>query len=76
MAVLNSASSTALRAVSRNPVAYAEIPGAQHAFELFPSLRTALVVQGVERFVASVYTQHLAAREAAAATEARRVAAG
>jgi hypothetical protein len=46
-----------LRAVSRNPVAYAEIPGAQHAFELFPSLRSMLVVHGVERFVTYLYSQ-------------------
>ena len=52
----------ALRAVSRNPVADAEIPGAQHAFELFSSLRSMLVVHGVERFVAYLYSQYLAAR--------------
>lgn len=41
-----------LRKKLRAPVLYAEIPGAQHAFEVFPSLRTALVLQGVGRFVA------------------------
>jgi acetyl esterase/lipase len=40
-----------LRAVSRAPVAYAEIPGAQHAFEVFHSLRTRYVVSGVARFL-------------------------
>ena len=40
----------ALRAVSRETVIYAEIPGAQHAFEVFPSMRTELVLAGVERF--------------------------
>jgi acetyl esterase/lipase len=40
-----------LRAVSHNPVAYAEIRGAQHAFDLFPSIRSAHVVRGVQRFL-------------------------
>jgi len=41
----------ALRAVSRNPVAYVELPGAQHAFDMFGSPRTRAVVHGVERFL-------------------------
>lgn len=40
-----------LRATSRNPVAYAEISGAQHAFDIFPSIRSAHVVRGVQRFL-------------------------
>lgn len=48
-----------LRQVSRNPVVYAEIPGAQHAFEIFPSLRTTFVIHGVERFLAYIYSQYL-----------------
>ncbi|MEY7972860.1 alpha/beta hydrolase fold domain-containing protein [Saccharomonospora xinjiangensis] len=40
-----------LRDVSAQPVAYAEIPGAQHAFDLFPSIRSAHVVRGVQRFL-------------------------
>ena len=40
-----------LRAVSQNPVAYAEIGGAQHAFDIFPSIRSAHVVRGVQRFL-------------------------
>jgi acetyl esterase/lipase len=40
-----------LRAVSDNPVAYAKIGGAQHAFDIFPSIRSAHVVRGVERFL-------------------------
>lgn len=51
-----------LRSTSSQPVAYAEIPGAQHAFELFPSLRTTFVIHGVERFLAYVYSQYLATR--------------
>lgn len=51
-----------LRELSRNPVAYAEIPGAQHAFEIFPSLRTTFVIHGVERFLGYVYSQYLEGR--------------
>jgi acetyl esterase/lipase len=47
-----------LRAVSKEPVAFAELPGAQHAFELFPSERTAHAIRGVERFLAWVYSRH------------------
>jgi acetyl esterase/lipase len=32
---------------------YLEFPGAQHAFDTFPSLRTAALLDGVERFTAS-----------------------
>lgn len=44
-----------LSAVSSNPVFYAEIPGAQHAFEIFASPRTVRVVAGVERFLDAAY---------------------
>jgi acetyl esterase/lipase len=40
----------ALRGVSRNPVVYAEIPGAQHAFDIFHSVRCRHAVQAVTRF--------------------------
>ena len=42
----------ALRAVSRSPVAYAEIPGGQHAFEVFHSPRADGTLDGVFRFLA------------------------
>jgi acetyl esterase/lipase len=48
-----------LRARSRAPVAYAELPGAQHAFDLFPSERTLHVLRGVETFLAWVYSERL-----------------
>jgi len=54
----------ALRKVSRNPVVYAEIPGAQHAFEIFPSVRTTYTVYGTERFLGWVYSRYLAAKSA------------
>jgi acetyl esterase/lipase len=48
-----------LRETSENPVVYAEIPGAQHAFDIFPSIRSAHVVRGVQRFLEQTYRQSL-----------------
>jgi hypothetical protein len=50
-------------------VVYAELPGAQHAFELFHSPRTHHVIRGVHRFLGTVYSEYLAAT-------AKRAAAG
>ena len=50
-----------LREVSEQPVLYAEMPGAQHAFEVFPRFRTARVIEGVERFLHSVHRAYLEA---------------
>jgi acetyl esterase/lipase len=61
-----------LRAATQAPLVYAEIPGAQHAFEIFPSVRTAFVIHGVERFLAFLYSQYLQER----GTGAGLVAAG
>ena len=52
----------ALRRTSRSTVAYAELPGAQHAFDVFPSIRSAHVVRGVDRFLRSTHDEWLAAR--------------
>ena len=41
----------ALRAASDQPVAYAELPHAQHGFDLLPTPRTRLVVRAVEAFL-------------------------
>jgi len=41
----------ALRAVSRQPVVYAELPGVQHAFDIFHSTRSAHAVEAVTRYV-------------------------
>lgn len=43
-----------LRAVSDNPVLYAELAGAEHAFDIGPTVRTARVVETIERFLAAV----------------------
>lgn len=52
----------ALREKSREPVAYAEIPGAQHAFEIFHSVRTVRVNQAVERFLGVLHARHALAQ--------------
>jgi acetyl esterase/lipase len=44
-----------LRKTSRSPVAYAEIPFAQHAFEIFHSLRTRHVVDAAGAFLDCVH---------------------
>lgn len=43
-----------LRAASTNPVVYAELPGAQHAFEVFDSPRTLVTSEAVHRFLETV----------------------
>jgi acetyl esterase/lipase len=44
-----------LREVSRQPVVYAELPCAQHAFEIFGSARAAHAAVAVEQFLAEMY---------------------
>jgi acetyl esterase/lipase len=56
-----------LREVSKQPVAYAEMQGAQHAFEVFPSVRTARVIEGVERFLSTLWERRHASRPQAEA---------
>ncbi len=55
-----------LRAVSRQPVAYAELPATNHNFDLFPSLRCHTVTDAVARFaeltMAARSVQHQPAR--------------
>jgi acetyl esterase/lipase len=43
-----------LRAESKRPVVYAELPGAQHAFEVFDSPRTIFAAGAVQRFLESI----------------------
>lgn len=50
----------ALRRVSTSPVVYAELHGAQHAFDMFPSIRTVRTVEYVERFLSWVHGEYLA----------------
>jgi hypothetical protein len=53
-----------LREASDQPVLYAEMAGAQHAFEIFPSYRAARVIEAVERFLHSVHAAYRTGRGA------------
>jgi acetyl esterase/lipase len=50
---------TRLGAVSAEPVVYAELPAAQHAFDVFGSARAAHAAVAVEQFLAEVYSKHV-----------------
>ena len=49
-----------LRDVSTSPVAYAELPGAQHAFDVFASPRSLFAVDAVERFLTAIHNRYMA----------------
>jgi acetyl esterase/lipase len=51
-----------LRRISKEPVVYAELPGAQHAFDVFPSIRTAHIIRAIERYVDYMYSAYRAHR--------------
>ncbi|HIF63964.1 MAG: alpha/beta hydrolase [bacterium] len=55
--------SSALEEASNEKVLYAEIPGAQHAFEIFPSLRSQAVIDAADRFLGWLYGSWLEARQ-------------
>jgi acetyl esterase/lipase len=40
-----------LREVSKRTVVYAELPGAQHAFDIFPSVRSTHIVRAIDRYL-------------------------
>jgi acetyl esterase/lipase len=48
-----------LTEVSRQPVVYAELPYAQHAFDIFGSARAAHAAVAVEQFLAEIYAKRL-----------------
>jgi acetyl esterase/lipase len=54
-----------LREVSKAPVAYAELPYAQHAFDVFGSARAIHAAVAVEQFLAEVYSPRSALRRSA-----------
>ena len=54
-----------LRNTSSSPVVYAELPGGQHSFDLFHSLRFEAVVDGIEAFAAWVRSTRVTPREEA-----------
>lgn len=59
-----------LRAASAQPVVYAELPRAQHAFDIYASLRTLYAVRAVEHFLAYVRAGYvLEGRSAAPSAE-------
>ncbi|MEO6989505.1 MAG: prolyl oligopeptidase family serine peptidase, partial [Aquihabitans sp.] len=47
-----------LRQESKNPVAYVELPGTQHAFEIFDSPRTIYSAGAVHRFLEAIRAKH------------------
>jgi acetyl esterase/lipase len=49
-----------LREVSKNPVVYLELPGAEHAFEIVHSQRTEETIDGVHRFLEWARARHAA----------------
>jgi acetyl esterase/lipase len=51
-----------LRSTSANPVVYAELPGAQHSFDLFHSSLLEAVVDGIEDFAAWVRSTRVRSR--------------
>jgi len=54
-----------LKKSGNEPVVYAEIPDAQHAFEIFKSLRCQMVVDGIERYLAYIYSDYVRSRREA-----------
>jgi len=51
-----------LRRASRSPVMYTELRGAQHAFDIFASPRTARMLDGTLRFLAAMHERAERAR--------------
>ena len=52
---------TMLRDASKQPVVFAELPRAQHAFDIFSSVRTMHTLHAIDRFLAVVRSAHGAA---------------
>jgi acetyl esterase/lipase len=60
-----------LRPASLQPVVYAELPRAQHAFDMAPSIRVHHTAHAIERFLAVVRSEHGGATPAEAVTSDR-----
>jgi acetyl esterase/lipase len=56
-----------LRQVSKRTVVYAELPGAQHAFDVFPSIRSSHIVRAIDRYLNWHWNQYRRERSAAQA---------
>jgi acetyl esterase/lipase len=61
------------RNTSANPVVYAELPGAQHSFDLLCSIRFEAVIDGIEAFAASSTALDVTARRESRAAVAPAV---
>lgn len=61
-----------LRFASRRPVVYAELPHAQHAFDIYASLRTRHAIRAVEWFLAYVRGEHMLQGQLAGADASAR----
>lgn len=57
-----------VRSVSTQPVLYAELPGAQHSFDLLHSIRFHLVIDALWTFTAHALQKRLSTEDAVAAT--------
>jgi acetyl esterase/lipase len=55
--------STALRLAGARPVCYAELPHAEHGFDLLASVRCQLVTDAIAQFLGIVYAQHTARQD-------------
>jgi acetyl esterase/lipase len=56
---------TRLREVSKRSVVYAELPGAQHAFDIFPSIRSSHIVRAIDRYLHWHWNQYRREQSAA-----------
>jgi len=54
-----------LREVSKRTVVYVELPGAQHAFDIFPSIRSAHIVRAIDRYLHWHWNQYRRERDSA-----------
>ncbi|WP_372736301.1 alpha/beta hydrolase fold domain-containing protein, partial [Nocardioides sp.] len=54
-----------LRDLSKRSVVYAELPGAQHAFDIFPSIRSAHIVRAIDRYLHWHWNQYRREQQAA-----------
>lgn len=56
-----------LREVARQPALLIEMNGAEHAFDVFPSVRTVQVIEATERFLDALHRAHVTGRSQALA---------
>ncbi len=61
-----------LRKISRSAVIYTELPGAQHAFDIFPSPRTSRMLDGTLRFLTAMHDRAQSATDSGRAEQFSR----